>query len=66
MMGMIFRNADRSITLIPSCGRSVKRKHYQGVLEGYGGDILLVGVNYDPGTKEHTCIIFTIRARTSR
>lgn len=30
---------------------------YPKVLEDYGGEILLVGINYDAHTKEHTCSI---------
>ena len=35
----------------------IKKKNYSAALKGYTGTILLVGVNYDRGTKEHTCII---------
>lgn len=35
----------------------IKRKEYFQSLEEYQGNILLVGVNYDPKTKEHECII---------
>lgn len=35
----------------------IKEKHYQGVLESYGGDIVLAGINYNSKTKEHTCKI---------
>lgn len=33
----------------------IKNRNYPKVLENYGGEILLVGVNYDEKTKEHTC-----------
>lgn len=35
----------------------IKKKDYPSVLADYGGDILLVGINYDPKTEEHTCKI---------
>jgi hypothetical protein len=35
----------------------IKNKNYPQVLEGFGSDILLVGVNYDEKSKEHTCVI---------
>jgi hypothetical protein len=35
----------------------IKNKNYPQVLEEYGSDILLVGVNYDEKTKKHTCVI---------
>lgn len=41
--------------------RQIKDKHYPKAIENYGGDILLVGVNYDKeqpsGTRKHTCKI---------
>jgi hypothetical protein len=35
----------------------IKNRNYAQVLEGFGSDILLVGVNYDEKTKKHTCVI---------
>lgn len=35
----------------------IKNKRYTGALAGYIGDILLVGINYDPKSKKHTCKI---------
>jgi hypothetical protein len=35
----------------------IKNRNYPQVLEGFGSDILLVGVNYDEKTKRHTCVI---------
>jgi hypothetical protein len=35
----------------------IKQKRYIKALEGYSGEVLLVGVNYDKDTKEHTCVI---------
>ena len=35
----------------------IKEKQYCKSLEDYRGNILLVGVNYDKATREHTCMI---------
>ena len=35
----------------------IKDRHYTQALEGYSGEILLAGVNYDKDSKEHTCEI---------
>lgn len=35
----------------------IKEKKYPQSLGGYADDILLVGINYDKNTKEHTCAI---------
>lgn len=35
----------------------IKRNDYPGVLADYGGDILLIGINYDSKTEMHTCRI---------
>ena len=35
----------------------IKRKQYPAKLEQYGGEVLLVGINYDKETKTHTCHI---------
>ena len=35
----------------------IKRKQYPAKLAEYTGDILLVGINYDKETKQHTCKI---------
>lgn len=43
--------------------QQIKDRHYTQVLEGYSGDILMVGINYD-GTKAekpHSCIIEKLR-----
>ena len=37
--------------------KQIKDKRYQGALSGYGDKILLVGINYDKDSKEHTCVI---------
>lgn len=35
----------------------IKNKHYPQMFQDYGGDILLVGINYDVKDKKHTCKI---------
>lgn len=35
----------------------IKNKSYVGVIENYGGDILLVGINYNKKSKKHECVI---------
>ena len=35
----------------------IKDRHYPKVLENYGGEIILVGLNYDVKTKKHECRI---------
>jgi hypothetical protein len=35
----------------------IKNKNYPQALEGFGSDILLVGVNYDVKSKKHSCVI---------
>lgn len=35
----------------------IKEKNYPAVLQDYGGEIVLVGINYNPKTKIHTCEI---------
>lgn len=37
--------------------RQIKEKQYDGVLKNYGGELLLVGINYDKASKMHDCII---------
>ena len=37
--------------------QQIKRKNYPAKLAEYTGDILLVGINYDKDTKQHTCQI---------
>ena len=37
--------------------KQMKEKNYQGALADYKGRVLLVGINYDKETKEHTCQI---------
>lgn len=32
-------------------------RNYSAALKGYGGEIVTIGVNYDPDTKTHTCQI---------
>jgi len=35
----------------------IKERNYISALEAYQGDLLLVGINYEKGTKHHECII---------
>ena len=35
----------------------IKKKQYCKSLEDYQGNILLVGINYDKNTREHSCLI---------
>lgn len=37
--------------------RQIKDKKYPSSILDYTGEILLVGINYDKGTKEHQCLI---------
>ena len=37
--------------------RQIKELNYPQVFEGYGSDILLIGINYDEKTKRHECVI---------
>lgn len=43
-------NADNAID-------QIKKKDYPAVLKDYFGEIILVGINYDSNTNEHTCKI---------
>ena len=35
----------------------IKRKEYNAKIAEYTGDLLLVGINYDKETKQHSCKI---------
>lgn len=35
----------------------IKKKQYPESLREYSGEILLVGIDYDKKTKEHSCVI---------
>ena len=37
--------------------QQIKDKQYTQALEGYGGEIVLVGINYDKEAKTHSCVI---------
>lgn len=37
--------------------QQIKDRHYHKVLEQYGGEIILTGINYNEKTKKHTCEI---------
>lgn len=42
--------------------QQIKDRKYPQSLEPYTGNILLVGINYDKKTKEHSCVIEMIKA----
>jgi hypothetical protein len=44
------KNADAAI-------KQIKEKRYVGHLDEYAGNLLLVGINYDKDTKQHSCVI---------
>ena len=54
-----FRTAIRSEIYVDKTGLIIKDRHYTQALEGYSGEILLVGINYDKDSvnKPHTCRI---------
>ena len=35
----------------------IKDRNYPNVLKDYGGELLLVGINYDEKKKTHSCVI---------
>ena len=37
--------------------RQIKNNDYPHAIKDYGAEILLVGINYDPMSKEHSCTI---------
>lgn len=37
--------------------KQIRERHYTQALEGYSGDIMLVGINYDKEKKAHSCVI---------
>ncbi|MCC8030037.1 MAG: ATP-binding protein [Lachnospiraceae bacterium] len=37
--------------------KQIKEKRYGGRLKEYFGNLIMVGINYDRGTKKHTCVI---------
>lgn len=37
--------------------RQIREKDYPAVLQEYGGEVVMVGINYDAGRKEHSCVI---------
>ena len=37
--------------------QQIKEKEYPKALEDYAGELLLVGISYDKGTREHSCMI---------
>ena len=43
----------------------IKEKRYAKSLRDYVGEIVLVGINYDKRTKQHSCVIERISDKTS-
>ncbi len=41
--------------------RQIQQKNYGDALKSYFGDIVLVGINYDRSTKNHSCVIENIK-----
>ena len=41
--------------------RQITEKNYPAVLEGYGGEVVMAGINYDVEKKVHSCLIERIR-----
>lgn len=37
--------------------QQIKKRNYPEVLEDYGGEIVMVGINYDAVKKKHSCVI---------
>lgn len=35
----------------------IKNKQYFQTVQNYGGEILMVGINYDKKSKKHECVI---------
>lgn len=35
----------------------IKEKRYIKALDGYNGNLLLIGINYDKNSKKHQCVI---------
>ncbi len=46
---------------VESAISQIKKKSYVNALNFYKGDILLVGINYDKETKDHTCVIEKVK-----
>lgn len=49
---------------VSSAIEQIKRNDYPQALKKYGGDILLVGINYDAKSKKHTCKIEKYEKKT--
>lgn len=43
--------------------RQIKEKRYSGRLSHYNGNILLIGINYDKESKQHSCVIETLEGQ---
>ena len=42
----------------------IKEKKYDDLLEHYRGEMLFVGINYDPDTKKHECKIVKLKVES--
>ena len=51
------RTLDHSVPQMLVAAGQIKEKQYADWIAGYTGDILLVGINYEKGTKTHSCVI---------
>lgn len=59
------KHSDKPVMVIElKCDKSaegaitqIKNRGYVEALENYAGEVLLVGINYDRDSKEHTCVI---------
>ncbi len=45
--------------------RQIQEKNYEGILKDHTGELVMVGVNYDKETKEHTCKIWKIERQAA-
>lgn len=54
--GKFNKSMDTAIT-------QIKANRYPEVLTDFSGEILLVGINYDKGSKKHTCKIEKVGGR---
>ncbi|MDE5717118.1 MAG: PD-(D/E)XK nuclease domain-containing protein, partial [Lachnospiraceae bacterium] len=43
--------------------KQIRERRYTQALEGYSGEILLVGINYDKEKKAHSCVIEKMEKR---
>ena len=53
--GLVYKSGFAEIIL--NVIEQIKNRNYPAVLNGYGGELVLVGINYDQKTKDHSCKI---------